>query len=1051
MVQALEKFDIRNFSDQLTSAKEKNRYYCPVCENDNLTIDPKTGKYQCWNGCSCNEVREAISPWANVAEERQSNYKPRSKRVKTKGEAPTPAPIPEGRLTLLRLPAPATDSPLPQKPQFIPKGVPSNAQEIVYSYSYNQRVSRFEWEDSNNPKGHDKTFRQWHINQEGFPVWNKGDELWDAYRLDEAIQFALNHRLTGDAYKADENPVLLAQEGEDCVEIARRIQLASITWQGSDWSEKFLISSLQKIKSIYPPVTLAFLRDNDSTGIKKAEKLTSAANQVGIPCLIVDPVAICPELPDKGDIKEILAAMDSSEFIKRLEEQFNAAADAAREEQYDRVDAEDTSDEWDDPSSFNPLNPKEEFTQFTLDALYGDKPWICFDNKLHYWTGTHYKYSPDPVEIERIANWCNLYAVPSKDKTTGEVTFKYPYAKPSKVKEAMEWVKMRLSVAPDLINPEGLNCTNGVLWITWQNKQSSWELIDHDPNLYYTYEPMVKYDPEANPEACDRLLEVLDAPQRDIFLKTIAASLDLETVRKYKGRLVRALLLKGHGSNGKDTLREAVSAMYGHQGMTGKTLSDFTTYDEGRKFPLAPLKFSRVNWASENANTTRLDKIQSLKAFITGDNLDSEHKGQDENPFKPKGIALFNVNDTPNLQGTLEAIKSRYGVLLFNKTFKVGADPSKGELEADPRFKDDPEFLKTEVLPAFLNRVLDALVRLMSEGIDYSCTEKALEDIQAENSHLFQFCKDTGLNYDPSNVLTASDIWTRLEQWYLENGTLTHEEGSNGKQKAIWAEQSKPSDRNVKAVNQVITRFRAIFPKAKLVTVPHESGKKGIQALQGIGFICGGNPPDGYCDNKSEFSTPIHPSSTPVPPQSPPQKTTENQGFHLTHPNFLDSVEKNEFSTTIEPCNVDQNQKVSDTPQELGWVRCDDAKSSLLGVDDWGGTGVEIAEIGVETIPDPWKSNLEEPEAIAPAIPTENTPEAMEAVADVETPQPIAAKPASEILASGEAVGRMAHTRNIKREISRESWRITKWCDRNAFYTLENGETAYPCSLILAT
>ncbi|MBW4547677.1 MAG: bifunctional DNA primase/polymerase [Symplocastrum torsivum CPER-KK1] len=618
------------------------------------------------------------------------------------------------------------------------------------------------------------------------------------------------------------------------------------------------------------------------------------------------------------------------------------------------------------PDSFDPV---EEFTQRTLFSLYGDKPWICVDNRLYAWTGTYYKLSKDAVEIKRLADFCNTYPVIDKQ---GEL--KFPYAKPSKVKEALEWVKMRLSVDPDLVNPPGINCTNGVLHIHWNRSTPSWELVEHDPDFYYIYKPLVTYNPKADSKASDRLLEVLDAPQRDIFLKTIAASLDLETVRKYKGRLVRALLFRGHGSNGKDTLREAVSAMYGHQGMTGCTLSDFAAYDEGRKFPLARLRHSRVNWASENASTARLDKIQSLKAFITGDTLDSERKGKDAEPFKPNAIGCYNINDTPNLQGTLEAISGRYAVIYANKTFKIGADPTKGEIEADPRFKDDPEFLCSEVLPAFLNRVLEALQRLMAEGIDYSCTEKALEDIQVENSHLFQFCKDTGLNYDPVSVLTASDIWTRLEQWYLENGTLTYESGSNGKERAIWAEQSKHCDRNVKAVNQVIARFRAIFPKTKLVTVPHESGKKTLQALQGLSF--GGNGGDDGGDSVPESPTPISPHPTPIPPQSPPQQTTENQDFHPTHPNLLHGFEKLENSTP-DPGDVEQKLlenilEKSMTPQNLGWVGCDAQESSFFGVENCGGTGVEIAKTGVEipqeVVPDT-QASLSAPSTERSAVP----------------------------------------------------------------------------------
>jgi hypothetical protein len=109
----------------------------------------------------------------------------------------------------------------------------------------------------------------------------------------------------------------------------------------------------------------------------------------------------------------------------------------------------------------------------------------------------------------------------------------------------------------------------------------------------------------------------------------------------------------------------------------------------------------------------------------------------------------------------------------------------------------------------------------------------------------------------------------------------------------------------------------------------------------------------------------------------------------------------------------------------------------------------------------------------SPAIPVETAPELTELTSRVETPQTITAKstdeaiaatpesesksPAlptlesGEILRSGEAVGRMAHTKNRKGEVSHESWKITKWCDLNGFYTLKNGETAYPCELVLTT
>lgn len=66
-------FDIRNFIDQLTHVRDE-KYICPVCSNNNLSISNKTGAYQCWNGCESKDIREAISPWVE-----KKSTRPRAK------------------------------------------------------------------------------------------------------------------------------------------------------------------------------------------------------------------------------------------------------------------------------------------------------------------------------------------------------------------------------------------------------------------------------------------------------------------------------------------------------------------------------------------------------------------------------------------------------------------------------------------------------------------------------------------------------------------------------------------------------------------------------------------------------------------------------------------------------------------------------------------------------------------------------------------------------------------------------------------------------------
>lgn len=890
-------FDIREHIDSLTPSKKgKNYYECPVCNGNSLSIEPNSGKYQCWSGgCPTAEIREAISPWAEVlADSKGESRSPRATKKSVPKPKPRPATTPIG-LKILQLAEPAWDCPEAQPisdelwrivkgniGKKTPNTPRSSVTEIPYSYGDAKVVYRIEWPDCANDKGHEKTYRQSHI-ADNKQVWKKGDDFWPAYRIDEIVA-------TLDDVGINEAVAVLGLEGEPNVELARSNGLVSLTFQGSSWTEDQIIALIESLRATGKNVTLVILRDNDTTGIKKADLIKSVCDRLQFPCIIIDPLAIHPDIPDKGDIKEILDAMDSEEFIRRLEEEIHRqAADSAQAIELD-AELDRAHEKALKYGDHNPPGLKTEFNQQALEFLFGDKPWVCADGKLYRWMGSYYKYSPDSELRPRIASYCNSFPVFKEKKG-----LTYPFANPASAKQVLEWAKMRLEINPDLLNPPGLNCTNGILQLHWDVVRltpiPSWKLVEHNPEFRYTYEPIATYNPDAPSEHCDRLMAVLNPAQQNIFLKTIAASLDLETVRKYKGRAVKALLLKGYGSNGKDTLREIVSLMYGRIGMTAATLSDFASYDEGRKFPLARTANSRVNWASENAQTARLDKIQSLKAFITGDTLSREGKGKDEEDFTPKAIAIFNCNDTPNMQGSLEAIKSRYGVLSFDKTFKINADPTRGEIEADPRFKYDPDFLKAEVLPAFLNKVLNALVAVMAEGIDYAATEAAMAAIQAENSHLFQFSQDTGLDYSPTETLTASDIWMRLEAWYQDNGTLEYETTSNDKVKAIWSDQPRRGDYNIKSVNQVLARIQGLFPNAKRTTIYSEKRKKSIPALSGIGFV-------------------TRSTSAPLPPHYPPQETLTQQDFRSTRSSFPD-IQKNQENLEISGINPEVDSEIN--------------------------------------------------------------------------------------------------------------------------------------------
>ncbi|NJO30549.1 MAG: heavy metal transporter [Richelia sp. SL_2_1] len=931
-------FDIRNHIEKLTPTDQKDRYYCPVCEGHNFTIKEDTGAYQCWNGCEVADIRNAIAPLKEKSE------RPAGRKPIPKAKVFEPAPIPEGAKLLVSsslggIPKSET---LTSKP---PKGAVGGVEQTIYHYSADQWVVRYQWADASKPKGYAKTFRQFHKNADGSIESNKGSQKWKPYRLDEVLAHILALGV--------EVPAVLWGEGEKCVEIARAGGILSITLQGSNWSVKAIKEGLQPIVEASPKCVNVFIADGDETGKKKGEKFEKACAEVGLPCIVIPSTSFEVE----GDIEEILQSMDVPEFIKRLEEEIHAAA------------LEEAKNEEDVATKLtSKVKEDRNFIHHAIAFFFSENAWICVDNRLHEYRDNYYAEVPDEYLISRVQSYCFNYPVVDKH---GETT--YPYANSRSAAEVLKLQKNLVTIPVSEINPPGINCTNGILKVEWEGNTPTFSLINHNPIHYYTYPPLVEYNPEADSKQCDRLLKCLDPAQQEVFLRNVSASIDLPTVRRIRGREVKALLLSGLGSNGKDALREVVSTIWGHEGMTSCSLADFQSYDDGRKFSLSALRGSRINWASENPQTSRIDKLQALKLFVTGNKLHAERKGKDHVEFTPTATGLFNVNEVPALQGTMQAIVDRIGVIQFRKTFKKTPDPSNpNEMLADPRFAYDSEFIRNEVAPAFLNKLLQALKDLCEFGIDYGCTEEAFADMQKRNNHLFQFCEDVGLVEDSESSVTASELWEYLESWYKDQGTLTIAE--NGKRE--WVEQTRPSDKNVKASSQVCDRLLQIFPNAKKVKTPHpiHGVKKQVTALKGIKFLkpdINDNYP-AINENSIQFNgnnipinensisindnrTPINENSTPdAPPTStpnnpytagiaPPPPPISNIASEKNE-NSKNENSKNEFEK--ENKNSSTQSKV-ETPPTGGGGGATPTLTGFGGVLREGAKGVRVSTTGV--------------------------------------------------------------------------------------------------------
>lgn len=584
-----------------------------------------------------------------------------------------------------------------------------------------------------------------------------------------------------------DNQLIFIVDGEQCADSLWNLGLAATTsiggmgkWRSTDTSD------LQGAKVVICP-------DRDQPGIEDAAKVSE--HFPAAQWLYSDPDSWVWDNPPKSD------GLDVMDWIKDkgigAQDILNSLTPNARTCE-NVVSLSPTGS----TSSYIPdtaPSGEQSFIHKAIDALYSGRRWASVAGQLLEYTGTHYEVRSEGSEKRRIYAWLKTYAEMVKGKPRCN---RYNSASTNDVYNCIVG-----SVDVDIkdINPSGLNCSNGVLRI---NSDGSHTLHPHNPDQIYTYVGG-KYDPDIDPRDCDRLLECLEPAQREIFLRTVAASLCLPLVRLKMSR-VKGLLCHGDGSNGKDALRTALVAVLG-RGVTGKTLKDFQIYDTGRKFPLAGLEGSLCNWSSENSDSTKLEKLQSLKQFITGDELTIEHKGKGEYPYKPEAIFLANCNLLPSISSDAEAIKSRYSILSFKKTYAVGADASRGQLEADPRFKEDPSFVIEKIAPALLNRMLERLPSVLKEGIDYNSTNAALRAAQEKSNHLWQFMRDRGYEAGRGERVYAKDAWSELQDWYIETGTLELDYDRDGKEKRVWNELPG-RDTPVKAINQLFARLSELVP-----------------------------------------------------------------------------------------------------------------------------------------------------------------------------------------------------------------------------------------------
>jgi putative DNA primase/helicase len=242
------------------------------------------------------------------------------------------------------------------------------------------------------------------------------------------------------------------------------------------------------------------------------------------------------------------------------------------------------------------------------------------------------------------------------------------------------------------------NCANGTIDLR------TGKLREHRASDLITKIAPTRYDPTAK---CPRFLKFLDQifegnrPVVDFVQRFYGYAMTADTKEQI------LMILWGKGSNGKTTLVETISSVYGDYAssaasglLTGKGGNDNNHYAE-----IADLHGRRLVTASESEEGAKL-KEAFMKKAVGGDKLKGRHLYGQLFEFIPKHTLQMLTNYKPQIKGTGYATWRRIRLLPFLVKFGTAAEVEGGKAQ----------FLKDLGLAAALLAERDGILAWCVEG-----------------------------------------------------------------------------------------------------------------------------------------------------------------------------------------------------------------------------------------------------------------------------------------------------------------------------------------------
>lgn len=462
--------------------------------------------------------------------------------------------------------------------------------------------------------------------------------------------------------------------------------------------------------------TVYILQDNDPVGKKfaqyEAEKLSPVAQEVKV----LDMTALWPQLPEHGDISDVMEHLGATQALADLLE----LADKAPGWGPGQEPQNTAASPWFEKNRVNETAFCDAFRK-----KYGDM--VCINGIFYDENGL---VERDKL-LQRITQELSPYvttrlAQKAKDLLAALRSFCY--------QEAPQADPTRIHVKGGYITLDGV--FHADRYIT-QNR------LD------------VEYDPAAQPPA--------------VFLDYVNALLEPEdvlTLQEFLGyccipttKAQKMLFLIGSGGEGKSVLTQVLKGVFGAS-MTSGSLHDL----ERNRFTLANLE-GKLLFLDEDMGVSATKESQVQKRLVTANApLSIERKGEQavQAMLTCRLMAFGNVPFSTLYDHSEGAFRRR--IILTTKPKQEGR-------------RDDRD-LPDKILQGksgVFNWMLEGLKRLIGNGWEFTTSEQAkrnLEESKQESFNLLAFLADENAVRlgNLSDTITSNDLYSAYEAWCRANG-----------------------------------------------------------------------------------------------------------------------------------------------------------------------------------------------------------------------------------------------------------------------------------------